>query len=318
MNLRSSDRTGFTLVELLVVIAIIGILIALLLPAVQAARETARRVQCQNQLKQLALACLNHDDAHKHLPTGGWGYRWIGDPDRGYKQRQPGGWAFNILSFLEQQTVRQIGGGSMAKTGSRAILVKTPLTGFVCPSRRNVVLYPTSYTYFNCAAVQNVARTDYAINGGDFECSGGEGPPTLSFGDSRTWIWPPCGKSTGVSFLRSLVKIKTITDGLAHTSLVAEKYLTPDNYANGQDSCDDQTLLLGYDCDITRFTGQLPSQDTPGYGANSLQFGSAHAGAYYNAFCDGSVHAISYEIDATVHKLLGSRADGQQIDETQF
>jgi prepilin-type N-terminal cleavage/methylation domain-containing protein len=91
-EMSSRKKPGFTLVELLVVIAIIGILIALLLPAIQAAREAARRAQCTNNLKQMGVAVHDHLAAQRFFPSGGWGWEWFGDPDRGYGPSQPGSW----------------------------------------------------------------------------------------------------------------------------------------------------------------------------------------------------------------------------------
>src|SRR5665647_549730 len=105
------SKNAFTLVELLVVITIIGILIALLLPAVQAAREAARKMQCSNNLKQLALGCLNHEQAQGFYPSGGWRWSLGGDPDCGFGRRQPGGFLYNLLPYIEQQSLHDMGAG---------------------------------------------------------------------------------------------------------------------------------------------------------------------------------------------------------------
>jgi len=166
---------AFTLVELLVVITIIGILIALLLPAVQAARESARKTTCKNNLKQLALANLEHLERNGRFPSGGWGPHWVGEPERGTNHKQPGGWIFNILEFIEEHDLRDAGRDMPNEPRNAAIIerLQTPLNVFNCPSRRRAELYAdhngeayrtASSSYLS---VEAVARSDYAMNGGE-------------------------------------------------------------------------------------------------------------------------------------------------------
>ena len=134
---------GFTLVELLVVIAIIGILISLLLPAIQGAREAGRRSTCSNNLKQIGLAALAHESQMGFFPTGGWGWTWAGDPDRGYTAKQPGGIFYNILPFMDLATIHDLGSGlpTAQKPNVLAQAAAVPISTFLCPSRRPVAPY---------------------------------------------------------------------------------------------------------------------------------------------------------------------------------
>ena len=338
---------GFTLVELLVVITIIGILIALLLPAVQAAREAARQLQCKNHCKQLALACLSHEEVNGRFPTGGWGYGWTGDADRGNDWRQPGGWIFNILPYIEQQALYDLGAGvgtwkSEEKKAANAQRLQTPLAVLYCPTRRSPGIFPWrvdqfSNSIFNANTPEYAARNDYVANSGDaYETPswGDPGPrdvrsvePTTGEMSSEARdIFNNAAKNSGsgMVFLGSMVKMADVADGTSCTYLLGEKYLNPDNYLTGVDHGDNESAYVGYNEDNVRWTdGFLAAvdiavlQDTPGLGYRGI-FGSAHSNGTHMAFCDGSVRMIGYTIDKTVHKYLGNRLDGAVIDSKAY
>jgi prepilin-type N-terminal cleavage/methylation domain-containing protein/prepilin-type processing-associated H-X9-DG protein len=431
---------GFTLVELLVVIAIIGLLIALLLPAVQQAREAARRSQCANNIKQQALAMLNHESAKKFLPTGGWGHNWMGDPDSGLGQAQPGGWQYSIMFFTDAMANIQQTAGLPFNTGTpNKMTMGAVVQGsgpnvaqnqqaiqpmFYCPSRRPAGLYPGGHSLWNSTwTTTTTAKGDYAANGGtvgfsfyaskcktpsggQYTCNGSNNPNDINSPDYMknqssipafyallppdTYLayLSPCHKPvngnaatcppaqganatapqgtsfTGVVWYRSQVNLRQISDGTSKVYMIGEKYVDSVNYLTADDdNADGASIYDGMDQGNIRMgasggvwtpgdapygaTGSQstiavqgytqsrypPMQDTPIYGAlstsappgntvwdssNGMRFGSAHAGSFNMAFCDGSVHNISYEIDPTVHVLLSDRQDGQTVDATQY
>ena len=284
---------GITLMEVLVVISIIGMLMALLLPAVQGSRESARLNMCKNNLRQLGLALLNHESASRRFPSGGWGYQWYGDPDRGTGLSQPGGWPFGILRYLERRDLASFGAGEtgQAKLAALAQANGIPLSLFYCPARRPIGVYPFDMQWppRNTAPMVTAAKTDYAINGGDYQISSGGGPNSYAEADDPDYAWPDSSKGTGVCYFHAVVTLAQIRDGTSHTYLVGEKNVEPGVLDRG----DDQGLFVGYDLDNTRWTKFLwpPLPDGSGPGAN--RFGSAHPSGCQFVFCDGSVKEIN-------------------------
>lgn len=335
-------KFGFTLVELLVVIAIIGILVALLLPAIQAARESARRSQCTNQLKQIGVAWMNHHDTMKHFPTGGWGWNWQGDPDRGYDEKQPGGWIYNILPFMELSNLRDMGKGQTVaqKRVAATELYKIQPADFICPTRRpaQATAPKDHWAPINAdfKVGQVAGKSDYAACSGDppvaemsTDVNAAAGPGSFVVAESALYKWPP--PQNGVCYHRSIVNLKNITDGASQTYMVAEKYLRPESYGGSftsgsstYDFGDNESMYSGYNRDQHRSTypgtaaqnyadGHPPLQDRPGL-ADAYTFGSAHPGSFGVVFCDGSVRRVAYEVDRFVHQHLGVIDDGNVVD----
>ena len=278
-------RGGATLVELLVVVAIVAALVALLLPAAQAARESARRTQCVGNLRQLAVGCLAHESARGFLPGGGWGGVWVGDPDRGFDAKQPGGWAFTILPHLEASGLRDLGAGvtdAAAKADLIAIRLATPLSLFACPSRRAAATWPLAAAkpaLLLVAVPTTVARRPAAVVRGDYAANMGSGdmanryrsggsPSSVATGDlmdDAMWqsgYGPP---PDGLVFRRSRIRLREITDGLSNTYLVGEKYVETGSIATGLSDDDDQCLYSGHDRDVLRVGLEPPSCDRAGF-----------------------------------------------------
>ena len=338
---RIRRRCGFTLVELLVVIAIIGILVALLLPAVQAAREAARRAECKNQLKQLGLGAMNHESAQGHLPTGGWGWKWTGDPDRGYGLDQPGGWYYNVLGYIEQNAIRQLGSdgnpGVVTQQQKDGTLpaVQAGIAWFMCPSRRGDSVYPLEQSsgYLTLDGPPGVVgRNDYAANGGDRFNSNrlSTTGPNLGPGDT---VIPPSSTSwgnhmrakgisiggrtstveggTGVVLQYSLIKLPQVADGTSNTIFLGEKFIPSDQYDTG-DSGDfnqgnDQGWNQGWDIDNIRWTLAAPRADSQWFtdnNGNRLPDSPGDGWLRYRVF--GSAHPAGGNftfVDGSVHTI---------------
>jgi prepilin-type N-terminal cleavage/methylation domain-containing protein len=311
-------RQAFTLIELLVVIAIIAVLVGLLLSAVQKVRESSNRTKCSNNLKQLAVAIHNCHDQYGYMPSGGWGWCWAGVPDLGAGTGQPGGWLFSVLPFMEQQNLAELDDAptAAAQVANMQTRLQTPLSIYNCPTRRTGGPYPLGSgagSYYGVFTVNpgdpactptSLARSDYAANCGNQNADQqSTGPNCLSAASS--YGWSAAGTYNGVIFERSQISLAMVTTGTSNTYMIGEKYLDPDNYYNGEDGGDNESMFAGFDNDVNRCSFDLPRQDTKG-NSNTMIWGSAHPYAFNMAYCDGSVRVVSYSIDISTHQQAGN------------
>lgn len=309
---------GFTLIELLVVIAIIGVLVGLLMPAVQAAREAARRVQCTNNLKQLALAFQSYHSAFGSFPPG---YLSAAPPDQPLAELGPGwAWGAMLLNQLEQAPLYNAANFSLQFTdaGSKTVRSAT-LSVFLCPSSPGsgpVTLFPFMGTD---PAPSDLAPGQYVASAGQLEID--------------DFI-----ENNGVCYRNRAINFAQITDGTSTTFLIGERSRTlADGAWSGTvyfaefcqapswpvlDCEPSSSLVLGqtgpspFDAELASHANQIFTPNSPIAGVDN--YASKHPGGCCFAFCDGSVRFIKDGINPPVFSFLATRGSGEVISADQF
>lgn len=305
--MRSRSHLGFTLVELLVVIAIIGVLVALLLPAVQAAREAARRMQCKNNLKQLALATHNYHDANGAFPIGALP---VGGDYDGHS------WYSRILPQMEQGAMFDgLNFKVIVGNNNNPVLREAQLAAHFCPSDQRMMQESTNPTW-------RVWRTNYVGNFGNTNYGGKtEGSETFKgapFGIEKSFTFGDLRDGTSNTLL--FAEITTPKDagwqgyygtvmyagGAGFTGYYSPNSIGPDKMAR---QCYGATSL----------GAGVPGQCTSAGGAQAdvpnqiVTSRSKHTGGVHTALCDGSVQFISTNINLTVWRALSSGAGGEVV-----
>lgn len=332
-------HSGFTLVELLVVIAIIGILVALLLPAVQAARESARRIQCTNHLKQLSLAVHNYISANKMFPSG-----MTQDVRVATDQFYGVTWIVSVLPYLEEQStfdrwdLDNLPGMSGVMDSAATSPAASQITAMLCPSdtpQQTTWRLPraTQSTGSTLALPGFYALTSYAGNHGSRNYHGNDAVPDGVFFTTGEFARP--NRREGKPFVQKPVKVSQVSDGLSKTVLVGEKLNFDPNFdampaSNRSGLLISQWGMWGFVGGVKATGHVMRSGFTPinhsvppscvgstGFGCQDTRlqgWGSAHPGGANLGFADGSVAFQNEDTSAIALQRLSTR-DGGEVAE---
>jgi prepilin-type N-terminal cleavage/methylation domain-containing protein len=296
---------GFTLVELLVVIAIIGVLVGLLLPAVQSAREAARRMQCANNLRQLGLAAHTFSDTYQFIPPA-----FIGSNAEAADQNSWATWGALVLPYLEQGNQYNLWDIHYRVAHQPQAAYQTQIKTYHCPSRLKPVLSQGDF------ASPGGALSDYAASFGTaalYTDSNGAMIPNLPFVTTDKNGEPYLEKWIGQ------VRWANITDGTSNTTLFGEKHIRPNSYRGKNE---DRSIFSSVRNTHRRMMGiapdgtvrpLLPPQAQTQAAANS-SFGSHHPQVCQFTFCDGSVKPLKLTANLETLTYLVTRDDGQAIN----
>ncbi|MCI0335091.1 MAG: DUF1559 domain-containing protein [Planctomycetes bacterium] len=296
------SRAGFTLVEVLVVIAIIGLLIALLLPAIQAARESARRTQCQNNLKQIGVAVQSHHDTRKHFPMG-----------RNKFDQYAVSWAFFLLPYMEETAIyNSYDSKARVDDQKNFATMRTPVETYACPSRRKAAA-DRNFDNNEAPPVVLGAATlaDYSANAGIQLMTGMVGSD-----DSATSFGAYDRAEAGPIFSGSRIGARQVSDGLSKTMAIAERHLPPvpantppemEHLAIGD------TASIAGDTPHTTFRASQNGLATGPDDTSRDKFGSSHSSGIVQAvFLDGHVRGLTPEVAVAVLKAM-STIGGDEI-----